>query len=77
MASLKEFETFTKVCEAGHLISFAGMAAALGVFLESKSMSGVLFAAGLNMLINVYPILLQRYNRIRLYRIIHKLRTKL
>lgn len=74
ISTLKDFESFTRLCEVGHLVSFGLMTAALGIFLQSGSITGAVFVAGINTLMNIYPIMLQRYNRVRLYRVIRKMK---
>lgn len=71
-SSLKNFETFTRVCETIHLSFFALMAGEAAVELATGNASAAAFTTGINILVNAYPIMLQRYNRIRLFRAINK-----
>jgi|SRR5579859_978878 len=75
---LEQFERQTRNLEAGHLICFVGMAL---VIISAIGYNGVdpSFVGGcvaVNTLVNAYPIMLQRYNRARLYRVLQRLRTK-
>jgi hypothetical protein len=58
-------ELWTRKNETAHLLGGLGMAAL--VFLPGATTSSVLLVQLGNLLVNVYPILLQRYNRARLY----------
>jgi hypothetical protein len=73
---LKNYERFTRVYETIHL-GFLGLgAAALGEELASGKIGQAAFTAGINTLVNVYPIMLQRYNRSRLYRTINRIEER-
>lgn len=63
--SLLGYELWTRKNEAAHLVGGLGMAA-LALFPGVSTPSILLIQLG-NLLINVYPVLLQRYNRARLY----------
>lgn len=74
-SSLKKWEETTKQIEGLHL-RFAGvmtgMTAGL-VLLGKPEIAG--FAGGLNVLLNGYPIMLQRYNRARIYNVLERLKA--
>jgi len=74
--SLKNMEVFTRVFETIHLVGFAVMSAEMGVFVSHQEVKSTVLASALNMLINVYPIMVQRYNRVRLYRTINQLNLR-
>ncbi|MHB8625514.1 MAG: glycosyl-4,4'-diaponeurosporenoate acyltransferase CrtO family protein [Aggregatilineales bacterium] len=73
ISSLRSMELVGRLLETVHLMGFAVMASDLGTALANKSITSAAFVAGLNMLVNVYPIMLQRYNRVRLQRTIQKM----
>ena len=74
--SLKSMESFTRLYEGIHT-TFLGIGAAiLAHQLAEGQIKAATFTAGLNLLVNVYPIMVQRYNRSRLYRAIHKMESK-
>lgn len=74
--SLKNYETFTRVYEGIHLSFLAVGAATLAANLQAGNIEAAAFTAGINTLVNVYPILVQRYNRSRLYNAINKMEAK-
>jgi len=67
LQSLKNMERFTRVLEAGHEAGLAIWASGIGLMLANGHIKEAAFWGGMNMLVNVYPIMLQRYNRSRLY----------
>lgn len=69
---LKNHEKFTRIYEGAHLILFLVMTAAIGEKLSDGYLNYSLFGIGINTIVNAYPILLQRYNRLRLYKAIKK-----
>jgi hypothetical protein len=74
--SLRRFERFTRVAEAVHLIgALAGARLAARRFRAgSLSKAGLASATILNLTLGLWPVVLQRYNRLRLYRAIEKRR---
>lgn len=69
--TLKQHVGFTRACEAIHLICGIVM---LGLLLDSAT-SGhkfkfAILALVLNMVGNLYPVMLQRYNRARIHRVL-------
>ncbi|MBU2101116.1 hypothetical protein KKH05_00090 [Patescibacteria group bacterium] len=68
--TLENYERFTRVCECIHLVFFF-------VYLSALFSHGhVITVVVSNLLVNVYPIMLQRYNRARLYRILERRRSR-
>lgn len=69
---LKKYYKDTKNGELAHLISFLVIliASILSIFKENYFISIILFF--LNILVNLYPIFLMRYNRFRISRILKK-----
>jgi len=71
--SLRRYERRTRLNESIHLIGFIVFA----VLAAKKFASGSLTAFGLtvalilNLLLGLWPVVLQRYNRLRLYRAIN------
>jgi len=72
LRSLRLYERRTRLNESIHLIGFAAFA----ILAASKFASGSLTALGLmvalvlNLILGLWPVVLQRYNRLRLYRAI-------
>ena len=70
--SLRRYERTTRLNESIHLIAFVGIT----VLAAERFVSGSLTAFGstvamtLNLLFGLWPVVLQRYNRLRLYRAI-------
>src|SRR5580704_15486732 len=73
LQSLCRYERKTRLNESIHLIGFVGFTAPAA----SKFASGSLTAFGLtvalivNLILGLWPVVLQRYNRLRLYRAIN------
>lgn len=72
-SDLKKSTVYTKVAEASHSAIFLAMSAGIAQRLENGDIRGAAFMAGINTLANVYPVMMHRYNRIRLYRAINKM----
>lgn len=70
--SLRLFERRTRVNESVHLIGFVGgtVWATYKFAMGSLSAPGLSVAFGLACIFGLWPVTLQRYNRIRLYRAI-------
>ena len=74
LKSLCRYERKTRLNESIHLIGFVGFS----VLAASKFASGSLTAFGLtvalvlNLILGLWPVVLQRYNRLRLYRAINR-----
>lgn len=69
--TLKSYERTTRMCEVTHLIFFF---AYFSLFLVPGNTTLDVVS---NLLVNVYPIMLQRYNRARLYRVFEWRRNKM
>lgn len=72
-AHLKYFERCTRSGEAGHGLFFLLMAYATTYNFQHGHIGLGVFSAVANIAVNVYPILLQRYNRARIYNALEKL----
>ena len=76
LESMKDYEKYTRLYEGIHL-TFLGLGAAtMAAQLSSGQIEGAVFTAGINTLVNVYPILVQRYNRSRLYKAINRMESR-
>jgi hypothetical protein len=73
---LRNFEKFTRIYEAIHLSFLPIVAASIGISLSKGDLGSAAFTAAINILVNVYPILLQRYNRLRLYKAIERAQVR-
>jgi glycosyl-4,4'-diaponeurosporenoate acyltransferase len=71
--SLRRYEHRTRLNESIHLIGFIGFTvlAAEKFVLGSLSAFGLTVAMALNLMFGFWPVVLQRYNRVRLYRAIN------
>lgn len=76
LASLKDAEKFTRYAETIHMVYFGVMNAMAGQYFAQGELSMASVTAVLNVLGNVYPVMLQRYNRIRLYRAMSNLEER-
>jgi predicted histidine transporter YuiF (NhaC family) len=81
LQSLYSYEKRTRLNEAIHLVGFIAFAWLAASKFASGSLGavGLVVALALNLILGLWPIVLQRYNRLRLYRAItdacHSLRT--
>lgn len=74
--SLKNMQFFTRVYETIHVSFLALGAGVMASQLSAGNINAAAFTAALNTLVNVYPIMVQRYNRLRLYRNINKMEER-
>ena len=72
LQSLRSYEARTRLNESIHLIGFIGFTALATTKFASGALTtfGLATAMGLNLFLGLWPIVLQRYNRLRLYRAI-------
>jgi glycosyl-4,4'-diaponeurosporenoate acyltransferase len=70
LQSLRRYERRTRLNESIHLIGFIGFTVLATTKFASGSLStfGLSVALGLNLMIGLWPVTLQRYNRLRLPR---------
>lgn len=70
--ALRQFERWTRVAEAVHLTGFVGFAALTvnQYALGALGAVGLTIAVILNLTLGLWPVVLQRYNRLRAYRAI-------
>ena len=73
---LRNYEKWTRIYETIHLSFLPIMAASIGFSLPMGDLGAAAFMAGINTLVNVYGVLLQRYNRLRLYKSIAHAQTR-
>ena len=52
------------------------MSGIMGIMITSGHVRWATYETGLNILMNIYPIMVQRYNRIRLYRAINNMEQR-
>src|SRR5216684_8469797 len=74
LQSLCRYERRTRLNESIHLIGFIGFTVLAASKFASGSLTvpGLSFALALNLIFGLWPVVLQRYNRLRLYRAIDK-----
>ncbi len=72
LQSLLQYERRTRLNELIHLIGFIGFTVLAASKFASGSLTvlGLTFALALNLIFGLWPVVLQRYNRLRLYRAI-------
>jgi hypothetical protein len=72
--SLCVYERRTRLNESIHIIGFTAFTFLAASKFASRSLTafGLAIALGLNLIFGLWPVVLQRYNRLRLYRAIHK-----
>src|SRR5260370_30392371 len=72
LQSLWQYERRTRLHELIHLIGFIGFTILAASKFTSGSLTvlGLTFALALNLIFGLWPVVLQRYNRLRLYRAI-------
>ena len=74
LQSLWQYERRTRLNELIHLVGFIGFTvlAAIKFAWGSLTVPGLTFALALNLIFGLWPVVLQRYNRLRLYRAIDR-----
>ena len=72
LESLRRYERRTRLNEAIHLIGFVGFTVLIAHKFAAGSLTvfGLTMALTLNLILGLWPVVLQRYNRLRLYRVI-------
>jgi hypothetical protein len=72
LESLCQYERRTRLNELIHLIGFAGGTVLVTSKFASRSLarSWLIIALALNLILGLWPVVLQRYNRLRLCRVI-------
>jgi Glycosyl-4,4'-diaponeurosporenoate acyltransferase len=75
LQSLWRYERRTRLNESIHLVGFVAFTALAASKFASGSLSvlGLIFALALNLVFGLWPVVLQRYNRLRVYRAIDRL----
>jgi hypothetical protein len=71
--SLRRYERRTRLNESIHLIGFIGFTVLTAKKFAAGSLTafGLTVALTLNLILGLWPVVLQRYNRLRLYKAIH------
>ena len=72
VASMTHWLSVTRLKEAGHIVHFVMTLPALGYVLARGYHLSTICLVVLNILLNIYPIMTQRYNRFRIQRILEK-----
>ena len=75
--SLDMLDQTMRNAETAHVLTFIGVLLLTGYALLHQEFKFFLWIAGLNIMINGYPVMLQRYNRDRLQHLIIKSKKKL
>ncbi len=70
-AALQNLESGMRKAETGHALAFMLMLSPVGYALLNRWLDAVVWMMLFNILINGYPVMLQRYNRIKLQDLIH------
>lgn len=78
LQSLRRYERKTRLNESMHVIGSSGVLVFAGIKFASGSLTtvGLTLAIALNLTFGLWPIILQRYNRLRLYRAIEHARVR-
>lgn len=74
LQSLRSYEKRTRLNESFHLIGFIAFAVLATRRFASGSLTavGLAIALALDLILGLWPVVLQRYNRLRLYRAINR-----
>ena len=74
LKSLCVYERRTRLNESIHLVGFTAFTILAASKFASRSLTafGLMIALVLNLILGLWPVVLQRYNRLRLYRAIHR-----
>lgn len=70
---LRDYESATRIYETTHFMMFWLYLALTTIPFMSGNLRGVLGWSIANILINIYPIMVQRYNRARIYNALEKI----
>ena len=70
---IKLMELISRLYELTHLVIFVIITISIISSIIALDLQNALMLFLLNIVVNLYPIMTQRYNRIRLYRIIRKM----
>ena len=70
--SLDQYEITTRILEGFHLGGLAAFTYGMVEYGPEIPLAGHLVLHALNVLINIYPIITQRYNRARVYKLLEK-----
>jgi hypothetical protein len=71
-SSAKSWEMFTRIYEGVHLLCNAIMIPGIIDRLADGDFKGAAIGGALNTVVNIYPIMLQRYNRARIYKVLDR-----
>ena len=71
VAAIQDLESEMRKAETGHALAFMLMLLFVGYALLKGWLDAAVWMLLFNMLINGYPVMLQRYNRIKLQELIH------
>jgi hypothetical protein len=74
LQSLRSYEKRTRLNEAFHVVGFIGFAVLAALRFASSSLSAewLAIALALDVILGLWPVVLQRYNPLRLYRAINR-----
>ncbi len=77
LKSLVDFERYTRLLEAIHEVFFVGFTAwsVWRAAVHQTTLLGLAFGIAVYLVLILSPAMLQRYNRLRLYRVIERMRT--
>lgn len=65
--SLRSYEKFTRIYETIHITMLSIGITIIALNLAAGDINSAICNLGMQTLVNVYPVILQRYNRLRLY----------
>ena len=68
----KKYDKFTRIWETVHTVALAAAVFGLSSSLSDGAIDRHTFINGVTGLINLYPVMVQRYNRARIYGLIKK-----
>ncbi|MBT5021289.1 hypothetical protein HOK51_04705 [Candidatus Woesearchaeota archaeon] len=70
---LRQYEPITRIFESIHTPAVIIMAALAAGFIQTGSFKIAAYGTLINLAINIYPVMLQRYNRARIYNELDKI----
>lgn len=73
---LKKFDYYTRLNESIHFLPALTFTCKTLIYLSQKDIGTAAFVTGLNLISGVGPLMLQRYNRARLYNLIDKMKER-
>lgn len=74
--ALQDYDLFSRILEGVHVGSFAFFTSLIIYTFGNGDLESASWQTALNLTVNVYPIMVQRYNRARIYNLLERKQNK-